>query len=243
MALLRTLRGLFTLILVLPLTFIASTLTWLDLVIGRKSPAKALVFPTWWSRCLCRLAGVRVRVQGQEQIDLEQTYIFAGNHASQYDIFAFQGYFPHDFRWIAKKELFRIPIFGQALHRIGHIPIDRARGRQALKSLDEAGRRIAAGSSVLIFPEGTRSPDGRLREFKTGAVLLALKAGVPGVPVGFNGSYEILPKGGLLPKSGEIVNRIGAPIATDRYRAADKQALATDLHRAVQGLLDERHRA
>ena len=105
MALLRTLRGLFTLILVLPLTFIASTLTWLDLVIGRKSPAKALVFPTWWSRCLCRLAGVRVHVQGQEQIDLEQTYIFAGNHASQYDIFAFQGYFPHDFRWIAKKEL------------------------------------------------------------------------------------------------------------------------------------------
>ena len=243
MALLRTLRGLFTLILVLPLTFIASTLTWLDLVIGRKSPAKALVFPTWWSRCLCRLAGVRVRVQGQEQIDLEQTYIFAGNHVSQFDIFAFQGYFPHDFRWIAKQELFRIPVFGQALHRIGNIPIDRSRGRQAMKSLDEAGKRIAAGSSVLIFPEGTRSPDGRLREFKTGAVLLALKAGVPVVPVGFNGSYEVLPKGGLLPKSGEIVIRIGAPIATDRYRAADKQALATDLHRAVQGLLDERHRA
>ncbi len=242
MALLHTLRGLCTLVVALPLTLIASTLTWLDLVVGRRSGAKAQVFPSWWGRSLCRLAGVRVQVQGREQIDPDQTYIFAGNHVSQFDIFAFQGYFPHDFRWIAKQELFRIPVFGQALHRIGNIPIDRSRGRQAMKSLDEAGKRIAAGSSVLIFPEGTRSPDGRLREFKTGAVLLALKAGVPVVPVGFNGSYEVLPKGRLLPKGGEILIRIGAPIATDHYRGGDKQALAADLHRAVQALLDQPYR-
>ena len=240
---LATLRGLLTLIAALPLTLIASTLTWLDLVVGRRSAAKAQIFPRWWGRSLCRLAGVRVRVEGREQIDPERTYIFAGNHVSQFDIFAFQGFFPHDFRWIAKQELFRIPVFGQALHRIGNIPIDRSRGRQALKSLELAGKRIAAGSSVLIFPEGTRSPDGRLREFKTGAVLLALKAGVPVVPVGFNGSHEVLPKGRLLPRPGEIVIRIGQPLATDHYRAGDKQALAGDLQASVQALLEERYRA
>ena len=243
MAFLQTLRGLLTLVVGPPLTLFASTLTWLDLVVGRKSAVKAQIFPRWWARCICSLAGVQVRVCGQEHLDPEQTYIFAGNHVSQFDIFSFQGYFPHDFRWIAKQELFRIPAFGQAMQRLGTIPIDRSRGRQALKSLDEAGKRIAAGSSVLIFPEGTRSPDGRLRKFKTGAVLLALKARVPVVPLAFNGTYEILPKGRLLARSGQIVIRIGTPIATEQYRAGDKQVLAADLQAAVQDLLEKRYRA
>jgi len=221
------------------LTLIVSALSLIDLLWIRKSEVKAQVFPRYWGKILCRLAGVRVRVEGMANIDPGQTYIFAGNHCSQYDIFSFQGYFPHDFRWIAKKELFRIPIFGQAMHRVGYIPIDRSHGRQALKSLDEAAKRIAAGSSVLIFPEGTRSGDGTLQEFKTGAVLLAIKAGVPIVPLGFNGSYDVLPKGAVLPRSGEIVIRIGTPMSTAHYQAADKQKLAVELHAAVARLLEQ----
>lgn len=235
---LQLVRGVLTLGIAPFLTLFVSLCSIVDLMWVRRSEIDVQVFPRAWGRILCWLAGVRVRVEGLEQIDPGKTYIFAGNHASQYDIFSFQGYFPHDFRWIAKKELFRIPVFGLAMHRIGYIPIDRSHGRQALKSLDDAGRRIAAGSSVLIFPEGTRSADGQLQEFKTGAVLLAIKAGVPIVPVGFNGSHRVLPKGRLLPRSGEIVIRIGAPIATDQYKSADKQALAESLREAVRRLLD-----
>ena len=232
-------RGLLTLAIAPFLTFFVSLFSIIDLRWGRRSEIKVQAFPRAWGRILCWLAGVRVRVEGLVHIEPDKTYIFAGNHVSQYDIFSFQGYFPHDFRWIAKKELFRIPVFGLAMQRIGYIPIDRSHGRQALKSLDDAARRIAAGSSVLIFPEGTRSADGQLHEFKAGAVLLAIKAGVPIVPIGFNGSFRVLPKGRLLPGSGEIVIRIGAPIVTDQYKSADKQALAENLREAVRRLLDE----
>lgn len=238
---LQTLRSLLTLLLAPFLTFLASALSLIDLRWFRKSECKAQAFPRYWGRSLCQLAGVRVVVEGMENIDPQQTYIFAANHCSQYDILSFQGYFNHNFRWIAKKELFRIPLFGQAMEQIGYIPIDRSHGRQALKSLDEAAKRIAAGSSVLIFPEGTRSPDGRVQDFKAGAVLLAIKSGVPIVPLGFNGSFEILPKGKLLPKSGVITIRIGQPIPTEHYKTADKQELARNLHALVTNLLEERY--
>ena len=241
MAPLQTIRGMITLALTPILTFFVSTFSLIDLSWGRKSQTKAQIFPRYWGRILCRLAGVRVTVEGIDNIDPQQTYIFVGNHCSQYDIFSFQGYFPHNFRWIAKKELFSIPVLGQAMHRIGYIPIDRSHGRQALKSLDEAAKQIAAGTSVLIFPEGTRCADGFLHEFKTGAVLLAIKAGVPIVPIGFNGSYEVLPKGKLLPKSGKITIRVGPPIPISHCIAGDKQELARNLHDAVEKLLDERY--
>lgn len=233
------LRSCCTLLLAPLLTLIVSALSLIDLLWFRKSEIKAQVFPRWWGRMLCRLAGVRVRIEGMANIDPDQTYIFAGNHCSQYDIFSFQGYFPHDFRWIAKKELFRIPLFGQAMRRVGYIPVDRSHGRQAMRSLDEAAKRIAAGSSVLIFPEGTRSRDGSLQEFKTGAVLLAIKAGVPIVPLGFVGSRAVLPKGALLPRGGEIVIRIGTPMATAHYKTTDKQLVAQTLHGAVADLIGE----
>ena len=241
MAPLQTIRGLLTLALAPILTFLVSVFSLIDLLWGRKSQTKAQIFPRYWGRILCRLAGVRVTVEGIDNIDPQQTYIFVGNHCSQYDIFSFQGYFSHNFRWIAKKELFNIPVLGQAMHRIGYIPIDRSHGRQALKSLDEAAKQIAAGTSVLIFPEGTRCADGLLHDFKTGAVLLAIKAGVPIVPIGFNGSYEVLPKGKLLPKSGRITIRVGPPIPISHCIAADKQELARNLHTAVEKLLDERY--
>ncbi|MBV5317227.1 MAG: 1-acyl-sn-glycerol-3-phosphate acyltransferase [Desulfobulbaceae bacterium] len=241
MSILQIIRSLLTLIFAPFLTFLTSALTLIDVRWIRKSEFKAQIFPRYWGRSLCQLAAVRVIVEGMENIDPQQTYVFAGNHCSQYDIFSFQGYFPHDFRWIAKKELFRIPLFGQAMQQVGYIPIDRSHGRQALKSLDEAAKRIAAGSSVLIFPEGTRSADGILHEFKTGAVLLAIKAGVPIVPLGFNGSFEILPKGKFLPKNGTITIRIGQPIPTEHCKTGDKQELARNLHAAVENLLEERY--
>lgn len=235
---LQSMRGLLTLSLAPLLTFFVSLFALIDMLWVRRCEWKAQQFPRWWGRTICRLAKVRVRLEGLEHIDPAQTYIFAGNHASQFDIFAFQGYFPYDFRWIAKKELFALPVFGQAMRRVGYIAVDRSQGRQAMKSLDDAAAQIAAGKSVLIFPEGTRSADGRLQEFKAGAILLAIKAGVPIVPVGFNGSHAVLPKGKLLARAGEIVLRIGRPIPTQGFSAKDKHRLAENLQRAVAELLD-----
>ena len=212
-----------------------------DFRITDERAADAQIYPKLWARILLRLADIRVRVTGMEHLDPQATYVFAGNHSSQLDIYSFQACFPHDFRWIAKKELFKIPIFGPAMRKVGFISIDRSHGRKALKSLNLAAKRIASGSSVLIFPEGTRSKNGRLHPFKAGAILLAIRSGVPLVPIGFNNTSRLLPKGKLLPESGEIIIRIGRPIPTEGYTPRDKQTLAAILHDQVAELLDPVH--
>ncbi len=194
-------------------------------------------FPRAWARLILAAAGVRVTVRGGDDLDPDRPYIFAANHTSQFDIFALQGYFTQDFRWMAKKELFDIPIFGRGMRRAGYIPVDRSRGREALKSLQEAAQRIAAGTSVVIFPEGTRSPDGRLKPFKTGAMVLAIKSGVPIVPVGIRGAHEVMPKGKLLCLPGHIEVRIGRPIDLAGYDQRRKQELAERLQAEVAALI------
>lgn len=239
---LQFMRAVLALVVIPPLTIVVCLGALADINWFRKSTARAQQFPRAWGRVLCRIADIRVRVEGRGNIDPSQTYIFVGNHASQTDIWTFQGYIPHDFRWIAKKELFAIPIFGAAMRAVGFISIDRSRGRQAVKSLNDAAARIAEGTSVLIFPEGTRSPDGHLQPFKTGAIMLAIKAGVPVVPVGFNGTHQALPKGNLLARGGDVVLRIGNPLSTKDFKAKDKQELALVLQRQVALLLDECHK-
>ena len=241
MSLLQCIRGFLALITMPPLTVAVCLGALIDLHWIRRSQVKAQQFPRAWGRVLCRIAGVRVRVKGQENLDPSRIYIFIGNHTSQTDIWTFQGYIPHDFRWIAKKELFAIPLFGPAMKAVGFISMDRSHGRKALQSLNDAAARIADGASVLIFPEGTRSPDGRLHPFKTGAILLAIKAGVPVVPVGFNGTFQVLPKGRLLARGGNVVLRIGTPLPTKDFKTKDKHGLALHLQQQVAELLDDCH--
>ena len=238
---LQFIRGVLALITIPPLTVVVCLGALIDVNWIRKSKSKAQQFPRIWGRLLCWIAGIRVRVEGQKNLDPSQTYIFVGNHTSQTDIWTFQGYMPHDFRWIAKKELFAIPIFGAAMRAVDFISIDRSRGRKAVKSLSDAANRIAEGTSVLIFPEGTRSPDGHLQPFKTGAIMLAIKAGVPVVPVGFNGTHQALPKGSLVARGGDVVLRIGTPLPTSDFKAKDKRELALKVQQQVAELLDECH--
>ena len=235
------LRGLVALLTIPPLTAAVCLGAMADVRWFRKSKAKAQQFPRAWGRVLCRIANIRVRVEGGEDLDPAKPYIFIGNHCSMADIMAFSGYINHDYRWIAKKELFAIPIFGTGMRSVDFIPIDRSHGREAVQSLNNAAQRIAEGSSVILFPEGTRSVDGRLQSFKTGAVMLAIKAGVELVPVGFNGTHQALPKGKLLSRGGEVLLRLGSPLPTAGFKAKDKQELATLLQQRVAGLLDECH--
>lgn len=220
-----------------PLLTAVVSLTALLLALFGYREARLQFLPRWWGRIICRLSGVSVSISGLEQLDPTRPYIFAANHQSQFDIFVLQGYLGFDFRWMAKKELFAIPLFGWAMRRAGYIAVDRGHGRRALASLNEAAKEIAAGTSVIIFPEGTRSPDGKLKNFKAGAMVLAIKAGVELVPVAVVGTHEILPKGRLLARPGRVTVRIGPPMATESYNLKQKQELAGRLEEKVRELM------
>lgn len=238
MKIFNKIRGLVTLLLMPFVTLAASLGVMIGVLVLRISIDRAQAAPRWWARTIARLSGARVVVAGAEKLPPGQPFIFAANHQSQYDIYALQGFFPINFRWLAKKELFQIPFLGPAMRYAGCIPVDRARGRQAMQSLNEAAAQIAGGTSVVIFPEGTRSRDGKLQDFKSGGMVLAIKSGVPLVPVAIIGSHEVMPKGELLASPGRILIRVGAPIETKSYSVKEKQVLANRLQTAVAELME-----
>ncbi len=239
MVVLSYLRGLVTVFFAVLITPISSVQALLYLLVFRTTEQRAQVAPRIWARMILAVSGVKVRVEGMEKLESGKSYIFAANHQSQFDIFCLQGYFNWDFRWLAKKELFKIPIFGPALRRSGNIPVDRASGREAMRSLTEAAERIRNGCSVVIFPEGTRSADGSLQAFKVGGMVIAIKAGVGVVPMAICGSRRVLPKGKVLPRSGEVVIRLGEPVDASAYSMKEKQELADHLRSQVADLLEQ----
>ena len=238
MKLFRFLRALFVIPFALLLTLLISIATLFWTLALRRDAASVQGLAAWWARSICTASGVTVSVTGTEKLDSEKPYIFAANHQSQFDIFALQGFLGIDFRWLAKKELFKVPIWGPAMRRAGYIPVDRSRGRQALKSIGEAAQKITAGTSVIIFPEGTRTKNGIMQDFKAGAMVLAIKSGVDIVPVAIKGTYEVLPKGKLLINPGNVTICVGNPIATKNRTSKDKHALAKVLQEEVTELLD-----
>src|SRR5271157_1324346 len=136
-----------------------------------------------WAKILLLICNIKVKVIGAENILHGKPQIFMANHQSDFDILIVLGHIPGQFRWIAKKELFNIPIFGAAMKNAGYIEIDRHNREKAMQSLDQAALRIREGKSVMTFPEGTRSRDGEIKPFKQGIFHLAIKSGVPIIPV------------------------------------------------------------
>ncbi len=165
-----------------------------------------------WGKLALALNRVSVTISGVEHLP-DGPVIFMSNHQSNFDILALLSLIPHQIYWIAKKELFEIPVFGPAMRRGGYIPLDRGNGRKALQSMDEAAATIQQGKSVVLFPEGTRSPDCDLLPFKRGGFILARKAGVPVIPVTINGSGKINPASQIRLFSGSISITIHPPVA------------------------------
>ncbi len=178
-----------------------------------------------WARIILLATGVKVNLEGVEQVPGKGPYVFMSNHQGSYDIFALHGYLPFDFKWLAKKELFSIPFFGWTLAAAGYISIDREANRDTVKAMNEAAERIRRGMSLLIFPEGSRSPDGSIQPFKKGGFALAIKSKVPIVPVSIGGSREVMPKGKKTVHPGRIRIRIGAPIETQDCSLKEWNAL------------------
>ena len=190
----------------------------------------------FWGRSILFVSRVHVDVHGLENIPSESSCILMANHQSNFDIPVLLGCLPVQFRWLAKEELFRIPIFGRGMRGCGYISIDRSNRKLAFASLKEAARKIREGVSVLIFPEGTRSSDGKIRPFKKGGFVLSVDAAVPIVPIVIYGTRAIMPKGRLLVQSRDVRMDILAPIATSDYTRKTKD----DLMEKVRSTICER---
>ena len=171
-----------------------------------------------WARIICGVTGVRVRTRGLDRIDKRRSYVIIANHQSHFDGPALAiGLSGMPFRWIAKRELLKIPLFGYCLYSSRSIFIDRSNRERAIASIRKGVERLPPGVSVMCFAEGTRSPNGRIGHFKKGGFAAALDNGMPILPVTINGSRHVLPKGSAVFQSGTIELVVGQPIETHPY--------------------------
>lgn len=186
-----------------------------------------------WARMLLAIPGIRATVEGLERVPKEGGCVFAANHLSYMDTPLAIAHIPVQFRFLAKKSLFPVPFIGYHLKRAGHIPVDRSDARASVRTMTEAARIVRErGVSILVFPEGGRSP-GAMEEFRDGAAFIAIKAGAPLIPVGIQGTRETLPMDSLLVRSGEVRLRIGEPLATAGLTGRDHHALTKTLRERV----------
>jgi 1-acyl-sn-glycerol-3-phosphate acyltransferase len=186
-----------------------------------------------WARILLMMSGTTVEVIGRDNVLRGKPQVFMANHQSDFDILITLAYLPGQFRWIAKKELFAIPVFGQAMKSAGYIEIDRQNHEKALQSLELAALRIRQGKSIMTFPEGTRSRNGEIKTFKQGTFYLAIQSGASIVPVSIIGSGAIMPKRSLKIKPGKIRLVIGKPIDVKGYTLENRYELIRKVRETI----------
>jgi len=188
---------------------------------------------------LLRLAFVRCEAEGLEKLDPKRNYVLVANHASYMDTPAVLSSVPLQFRFFAKKGLFSVPFMGWHLRRAGHLPVVRDDPRASVKSMSEAARMIAqTGVSVLLFPEGGRT-ETQMKAFKEGAAYIAIKAGVPAVPIGLVNTRNILPMHSAVIRPGTVRVLVGEPIETSGMRLQDRGRLSEMLQERVSEMVGE----
>lgn len=193
-----------------------------------------------WARGVLWLAGVRVRFDPPEREWWPHQAIIVANHQSWFDVFALAATLPITYRFVAKEELSRIPIFGTAWQACGHISLPREDRSRAIESLNRASAQVRERkTAIILFPEGTRSPDGRLQAFKKGAFVLAINNQLPVIPVGISGSRPVMPKGSWRIRSGEIRIRVGEPLPTEGLEHRDRNDLRLRGRAAVAALMED----
>lgn len=170
------------------------------------------IFARWWAKINVYITPAQVQVHGRENLNARQSYVVVANHLSQFDIFALYGWLDLDLKWVMKAEMRKIPVVGITCKAMGHIFIDRKNREKALLALKEAQSRLVDGTSVLFFPEGTRSESGKLQAFKKGAFVMAKDLELPILPITVIGSNEVLPTNTFDLKPGTIHLVIHPPI-------------------------------
>jgi 1-acyl-sn-glycerol-3-phosphate acyltransferase len=187
-----------------------------------------------WGKTMLAVSGVKVNVEGLEHIDPNGSYIFAANHLSYMDTPVVLAHIPVQFRFLAKRGLFKIPLVGTHLGRAGHIPVPREDPRAAVKTMQTAAEIIQNKKiSLLIFPEGGRSHDGQTRPFKEGGAYIAIRAGVPLIPLVLIGTREVLPFGGGIVKPGHVTLRILKPIPTAELNLKARGVLTDQIRELI----------
>ena len=190
----------------------------------------------WWCRMVALTIGARIRVHGTGHVEPGTSYVYMANHSSLIDTPALFAYLPYQFKIMAKKELFYVPFMGWHLWASGNFPVDRGDARRTARSLRGVIDGLKGGKSLAVFPEGTRTPDGHLQEFKPGVFKIALRAGVPIVPVTIRGTFALLPKTTLAPRPGRVDVFIGEPIDT---RAFDDKRLPELIKRTREAIQEK----
>jgi 1-acyl-sn-glycerol-3-phosphate acyltransferase len=189
-----------------------------------------------WARALLGASGVRVRVDGRERLPSDGGAILVANHQSNFDIFALLSALPVSIRFVAKQELSKIPLLAQAMRSAGHVFIDRTDRRASVRQMREAAARVREEGLFLgLFPEGTRSRDGRLGSFKKGSFVLAIETGLPIVPIALDGGWRLSKGRGIQP--GEVRIRIGDPIPTEGRTVKERDLVLDEVRRSVAELL------
>ncbi|MEO7646797.1 MAG: lysophospholipid acyltransferase family protein [Gemmatimonadaceae bacterium] len=196
--------------------------------------------PRWWAKTLLWVAGVKVHASGEQWITAESPRIFIGNHVSWFDVLASAAVLPRG-KYVAKAELFRIPVFGQAIRWVGMIAIERENRKSAFGSLERAAAKIRDGNPVVVFPEGTRGDNYALRSFKKGPFVLAITAGVPIVPMVIHGTIERMRRGSWQIHPGAIEVTFLEPIPTARYTYDDREELVELVRSRMASVLREKY--
>lgn len=190
-----------------------------------------------WARLLLRASGVRVTIEGAGNLNDGRAEVLAANHASFFDILALMGHLPVDPKFVAKKELFSIPLFGPAVAATGHVKLDRQNRKEAFAAYDAAARRVREDRlHVLVYPEGTRTRTGEMLPFKKGPFVLAIACAAPVVPLYVHGAFGIMPKGSVRVRPRPIHVTIGEPIPTAGLTYDDRDALSQRVRDAMLAL-------
>ena len=193
----------------------------------------------FWSRCFFWLFGNIPQIEGVENLQKGQSYVFVCNHVSLFDVWLVYGWLPVVFKWIMKQELRKVPFVGSGCYAAGHIFIDRRNPRAAKESLERAKSILKDGVSLVVFPEGTRSKNGEVQAFKRGAFQLAQEFSLPIVPITINGAFDVLPRTSLLPFCGSITLKIHDAIAAPSDEADIKNKMAEAYAAVYEGLDDK----
>ncbi len=192
----------------------------------------------WWAWLVSKSMGLSFSLRGQDKVVPGTSYIITPNHQSNSDILALISVLPIRFRWVIKKELTKIPVFGWALSRTGAIAIDRSNPKEAIHILQNATDKLKGNWSVLIYPEGTRTSDGKLLPFKKGAFMMAVQTGIPILPVTNNGAFKVLRKKTIWFRPGHVTVTIGNPIATEGLTENDVPELMEKTRAEISKNLD-----
>lgn len=245
MIILKFFHTIFCWICIIVLYFLITAIIWPLAFFSKKPELIFFKAARVWSRLILAVSLIRVKLNGLEKFPQKGSLIIASNHQSMFDIFILIGYLPRYFRFVAKKELFKIPFLGWYMRKICCLSIDRQASIKAHRTLEEIKEKFFSPENqeaILIFPEGTRSPDGQLKDFKRGSFAVALSTGTPILPVAISGSYKIVPKGRTLINPQEVSLSVGDLYFPEQIAVPSKsdcEMLNQKIHDEITSLLKQ----